>query len=197
MAKGTLRYNERNGYTYERDGRTFDLLEGKSLNANTTSDICFVMETDDESGYMDLNTWFCLGGIEEEPEKLLQLCDELIEDGPTAEERIVELNKKNNELMITIGSMKKEIAELRTALLLATRNAEDKPKGINLRRQTFYDLYNHSVGDDDLMDQDIYGHDVYVSWHGMYCNCADGATACNYIIEGIKECLEEDDSENY
>lgn len=197
MKKGTLRYNERNGYAYERDGRTFDLLEGKSLNANTTSDICFVMETDDESGYMDLNTWFCLGGIEKEPEKLLRLCDELIEDGPTAEERIVELNKKNNELMITIGAMKKEIAELRTALLLATRNAEDKPNGINLRRQTFYDLYNHSVGDDDLMDQDIYGHDVYVSWHGMYCNCADGAIANNYIIEGIKECLEEDDSENY
>ena len=197
MKKGTLRYNERNGYAYERDGRTFDLLEGKSLNANTTSDICFVMETDDESGYMDLNTWFCLGGIEKEPEKLLRLCDELIEDGPTAEERIVELNKKNNELMITIGAMKKEIAELRTALLLATRNAEDKPNGINLRRQTFYDLYNYSVGDDDLMDQDIYGHDVYVSWHGMYCNCADGAIANNYIIEGIKECLEEDDSENY
>ena len=197
MKKGMLKYDTRNGYSYERNGRTYDLLEGKSLSGDTTSDICFVIETDDECGYKDLNTWFCIGGINGDPDKLLALCDEIIEDGPTAEEKIVELNEKNKELNQIIKSKEREIEELRTALLLATRAANDTPKGIKLHRQTFYDLYNHSVGDDELMDQDIYGHDVYVFWHGVYCNCADGATAANYIIEGIKDCLEEDDNENY
>lgn len=43
----------------------------------------------------------------------------------------------------------------------------------------------------------VYGHnyDVTVHWNGVYCNCSDGATAWNHIIDNIKYVDEEVDDE--
>lgn len=198
MAKGELIYNGRDGYSYKRNNHLYDLLEGMSLNGTTSSDICFVIELDEDGCYKDLKTWFCLGikGSNNYPQELLKICDEVIDDTPTDEEIITDLKEERKELNEKIRDMEKEINELRAALLIATRNSGNATTGgIKLKRKTFYDLYNCGVGD-ELMD-DIYGYDVYVNWHGMYCNCGDGATAANNIIEGIRDCLEEDDNDNY
>lgn len=91
------------------------------------------------------------------------------------------------------------IRRLQNALLEATRNEETRQTDIRLTMQDFYDLADRALElsfekqDDD--NDDIYGHDVTVHWHGFYCNCQDGATAYNYIIEGVKDCLEEIDDD--
>lgn len=45
------------------------------------------------------------------------------------------------------------------------------------------------------LPNDIYGHDITVHWHGIYCNCGDGAVPSNYLIPSIEEMIEEDNSE--
>ena len=47
----------------------------------------------------------------------------------------------------------------------------------------------------DELPNDIYGHDITVHWHGIYCNCGDGAVVCNNLIPAIEDVLSEDDSE--
>ena len=43
------------------------------------------------------------------------------------------------------------------------------------------------------MEDDIYGHDVTVHFHGLYCNCQDGAAAFNYVIEAVDACASEEE----
>ena len=76
MSKGKLIFNGKAGWGYERDGRMYDLLEGKSLGGTTTSEIIFVMETS-EKGYKDLVTWFFYD-YDGSPMDLLKICDENI-----------------------------------------------------------------------------------------------------------------------
>ena len=45
------------------------------------------------------------------------------------------------------------------------------------------------------LPNDIYGHDITVHWHGIYCNCGDGAVVCNNLIPAIEDVLSEDDDE--
>ena len=47
----------------------------------------------------------------------------------------------------------------------------------------------------DELPNDIYGHDITVHWHGIYCNCGDGAVVCNNLIPAIEDVLSEDDDE--
>ncbi len=103
--------------------------------------------------------------------------------------------KHNNEL---IHNMQMQLKELKQALLEATRKHNGKQKDVHLTRQTFLDVYDHCFlrDDEEEFEKDMYGHDVHVHWHGFWCNCSDGATACNNIIEGIRGCIEEDD-DNY
>lgn len=44
-------------------------------------------------------------------------------------------------------------------------------------------------------ENDIYGHNITVHWHGMYCSCSDGAIPSNYIIPAIVDCDSELDWE--
>jgi len=196
MAKGELVFKGKDGYCYKRDGHTYHLLEGKSLGGHSTSDICFAIELDDEGGYKDLATWFC--GCETESNKLLAICDENITNEPTAEETITNLKEEKDQLNDKISSLENKIAELKEALLIATRKQKSKQKDIHLTRQTFLDVYDYYFqrNDEEEFEEDMYGHDVHVHWHGFWCNCSDGAIACNYIIEGVRGCIEEDD-DNY
>ena len=62
---------------------------------------------------------------------------------------------------------------------------------------TMFDIMDKTTGDEtpDDIPNDIYGHDITVHWHGIYCNCGDGATPSNHIIPGIEGVLDEDESE--
>jgi len=102
-----------------------------------------------------------------------------------------------NEMSERLAYLEAQAKELRQALLVATRNKEGSDSGdICLKRQTFLDVYNRCFNrEDEDIDPDIYGHDVSVHWHGLWCNCGDGATACNNIIYGIEGCIDEDDGD--
>lgn len=115
MNKGKLIFTKGDGYSYERDGRTYNLLEGITFRTKRSSDICFVIETDDEGCYMDLHTWFCLGGIDNNPESLLEICDEYITGEPTAEQKLIDVREENKKL-------KAENEQLKKLLLLFTKD---------------------------------------------------------------------------
>ena len=58
-------------------------------------------------------------------------------------------------------------------------------------------MYNEALDDmfENPENNDIYGYNITVHWHGIYCNCGDGATPCNHIIPAIVSCYEEDNEE--
>ncbi len=70
-----------------------------------------------------------------------------------------------------------------------------------ISRKDFIDLYDYMTVQMDLVPDfgkpiAVYGNDVTVHWHGLQCNCTDGALAFNHIIEGIRS-LEEEEPEYY
>lgn len=82
---------------------------------------------------------------------------------------------------------------LRKALMQLT--SKEKTSDVKVTRQDFVKMFNKSV---DFMfdnptkeENDIYGYEVTVHWHGMYCTCSDGATPSNHIIPAIEECDKE------
>lgn len=95
-----------------------------------------------------------------------------------------------------VQELNKRIESLQDAIFQLITGREDNTAtaDIMLSKSDFLALYDRAISamfaDDDT--NDIYGHDVTVHWHGLACNCADGAQACNYIIEGVREVLEED-----
>ena len=57
----------------------------------------------------------------------------------------------------------------------------------------FFDIMEKPNGDEQ--PNEIYGHDFTIHWHGIYCNCGDGAAPSNYIISGIEGIIDEDPTE--
>lgn len=47
----------------------------------------------------------------------------------------------------------------------------------------------------DELPNDIYGHNFTVHWHGIYCDCGDGAVVANNLIPGIEGVTDEDPTE--
>jgi len=70
--------------------------------------------------------------------------------------------------------------------------SEKRTEDIEVSRSEFLDIYNLAMEDLGSDNCELYGNDVTVHWHGIYCNCSDGAVACNNIIEGIKGVIEEE-----
>ena len=79
-----------------------------------------------------------------------------------------------------------ERAELRMALLKATRKNKMKTKDVELKPELFVNMYNSVQALDDF-EKDIYGKDITVHWHGLYCNCSDGPEACDYIMDSLEQ----------
>ena len=113
-----------------------------------------------------------------------------------------ELEKKDK----AIESLMDDIKELKTALhiLLNAKTEDRQPEGIRLKVADFLTVYNamfrnggnqyngyREAEGPDLMENHIYGHDITVSWHGLWCNCEDGASACNHIIGGLEGLADE------
>lgn len=107
------------------------------------------------------------------------------------------------ELTDILEGNAKEINNLKRMLMsLLHRLGKNKEKDIKVTRKEFVELYEKAVDcmfdnlDNGIEDDDkneIYGHDVTVHWHGLYCNCLDGAAVSNHIIPGIKGLMEEYD----
>lgn len=120
--------------------------------------------------------------------------------------------KENGMVMMTVEEfaetankvelLKNEIRELREALLIATRNRDKEAKKDDIRvsMATFYNLTQEILKRDDgdtiNMETDIFGHDVTVHFHGLYCDCYDGASVFNTVIEAVGECAKEYDDED-
>lgn len=79
---------------------------------------------------------------------------------------------------------------LRKAMLQLT--SKENISDVRVSRQDFIKMYNSAIefmfNNMETEDNDIYGHNVTVHWHGMYCDCSDGATPSNFIIPAIKDC---------
>lgn len=87
---------------------------------------------------------------------------------------------------------------LRSAVMKMIRHFQRKPMSdIELSRREFLAVYNAAVADMfekeeyGINENDIYGYDVTVHWHGFYCNCEDGATVTNTVIDGVEACADE------
>ena len=94
----------------------------------------------------------------------------------------------------------KRIELLQTAVLNLTKGTKGA-NGVRVSKADFLAIYQSAL--DDMWERsekgednnDIYGYDFTIHWHGIYCNCGDGATPSNYIIPGIEGCIEEDSEE--
>lgn len=191
MNKGKLIFTKENGYSYERDGRTYALLEGKTIGRDLTSDICFAIETDEEGCYMDLNTWFFLA-MAKDPEEILGVCDECITGEPTAEQKLIDIKRENEKLKTENEQLKKLILEM---------EKKTETKDIKITRKQFCDFRDiaeqlmFSGTNDEGERFGVYGKPVTVHWNGMYCDCNDGALPSNYIFPALRELDEELDEE--
>ena len=109
-------------------------------------------------------------------------------------ERRIEHHKKQiDELK---AEYKKRLELMQKALIELTRKTDTIPHDVRVSKIDFVAMHTTAVCEmDGCEDNDIYGHDITVHWHGFYCNCGDGATPANYIIPGIEECYEEDPTE--
>lgn len=107
------------------------------------------------------------------------------------------LNENKREANQKLHEAELTIQELCNIILELTRNKETKTEDTKLSMRSFLKLYNSCFNVDekgnDHMQSDLYGHDVCVHWHGFYCNCYDGPLASNYIIDNVKNVMEEYD----
>ena len=132
----------------------------------------------------------------------LSVCDivELISECPTYDgehSELEEMERRAEHLEERLKAIKAEYEKrlelMRKALIELSRNTATVPNAVRVSKLDFVEMHSQAVADmDGCEDNDIYGHDITVHWHGFYCNCGDGATPANYIIPAIEECWEED-----
>ena len=97
---------------------------------------------------------------------------------------------ENDFYELTDRRIEKETEVAKRALFKVL--SEKKTEDIEVSRQEFLDIYGlamDSLGSDNC---ELYGNDVTVHWHGIYCNCTDGAVAYNNIIARIENVIEEE-----
>lgn len=98
-----------------------------------------------------------------------------------------------------IKELEKRCEMLTDALLKLTAQRETAQGDVKIPKADFIKIYNDAVNymfDHYDEDNDIYGYDVTIHWHGMYCNCGDGAAPSNHIVGGL-ECLYDEDPDEY
>ena len=107
--------------------------------------------------------------------------------------------KENGMVMMSEEEFKKysDTDKLRKLLFKVIK---ERPNGdVKVTRREFLDIYDIAL---EMIDSEfgerteIYGHNVEVHWHGIYCDCGDGATAYNYIVDEINGVIEELDDED-
>lgn len=136
--------------------------------------------------------WLSLSNIVE-----LVHCCETYDGG---EEEIEELERRiehhKKQLDELKAEYKKRLELMQKALMELTQKTDTTHHDVRISKADFVAMHTQAVCDmDGLEDNDIYGYDITVHWHGFYCNCGDGAAPANYIIPGIEDCLDEDPTE--
>ena len=76
--------------------------------------------------------------------------------------------------------------------LLFTVMKERCNNDVRVKRSEFLEIYNEAMNTLGADECELYGNDVTVHWHGIYCNCSDGATAWNHIVSNIESVIDED-----
>ena len=104
---------------------------------------------------------------------------------------------ENGMVMMTLEEYGKRCDKSETDKLkkLLFKVMQEKTNGdVRVTRQEFLDIYNIAMDypDDGYSLQENYEHNVEVHWHGIYCDCGDGATAWNHIISQIESVIDED-----
>lgn len=112
-----------------------------------------------------------------------------------------ELEQMKREHEKTKKELEKRIEIMQSALLQAT-NGKKAVDGVQVTKTDFLEIYNKALNEmfdreekDDLENNDIYGYDFTIHWHGIYCNCSDGAQPSNHIIPAIEGLNDEDPDE--
>ena len=96
------------------------------------------------------------------------------------------LEKENEKL-------KARVKHLRSLLFAAMK--EKQSGDTKVKRSEFIDIWHEAMEGLGSDECELYGNNVTVHWHGIYCDCSDGAVAHNNIIEGIKGVMSEEDEE--
>lgn len=140
------------------------------------------------------NEWLSLSNVVE----LVHCCETFYEGADDeleqAERKIERLQKNIDELKI---EYKRRLELMQKALMELTKGIDTVPNGKRVSKADFLAMHSAAVRDmdDDFENNDVYGYDFTVHWHGIYCNCGDGATPANHLIPGIEGCFEEDPTE--
>lgn len=109
------------------------------------------------------------------------------------EQELERIEKEKNEL---VKEYEKRLELMQKALLELSKDDATLQHDVRVPKADFVAMHSTAVSEmDGSEDNDIYGYDITVHWHGFYCNCGDGATPANYIIPGIEDCNEEDPTE--
>lgn len=98
---------------------------------------------------------------------------------------------KNDFYELTDKRIEKETEIAKRALFKVL--SEKKTEDIKVSRQEFLDIYGLAMSGLGSDKCELYGNEVTVHWHGIYCDCSDGAVAYNNIIAGIKNVIKEED----
>ena len=115
-----------------------------------------------------------------------------------------ELEHMKNTHERTKKAYEKRIELLQEALLKAT-SGNKSVEGLQVTKTDFLAIYNKAL--DEMFtaeengtltdDNGIYGYDFTIHWHGIYCNCYDGAIPSNHIIPAIEGLNDEDPDEGW
>lgn len=97
---------------------------------------------------------------------------------------------KNDFYELTDRRIEKETEIAKRALFKVL--SEKKTEDIKVSRQEFLDIYDLAMDGLGSDECELYENEVTVHWHGIYCNCSDGAVAYNNIITGIKNVIKEE-----
>lgn len=117
---------------------------------------------------------------------------------------MVMMTEKELENLISDGNKRTAELEtrnkmLRAALIEIIKSSNIDKKDVRVSKLDFIAIYNDALNEmfdnPDEDENDIYGYDITIHWHGIYCNCGDGATAYNHIITAIENVYNEDDEE--
>lgn len=109
-----------------------------------------------------------------------------------------EFERKEREIQSLKEEYERRIELLQNAVL-ALSTKDTPPHGVRVGKADFIEIYNTALN--EMFDHpergtnDIYNHDFFVYWHGIYCNCGDGAAPSNYLIPAIEGMNEEDPTE--
>ena len=115
-----------------------------------------------------------------------------------------QIEKIQTELAQTKKAYEKRIELLQSALLSTTVNNKSV-EGVQVTKTDFLAIYNTALNamfkaeENGTLtdDNDIYGYDFTIHWHGIYCNCYDGAIPSNHIIPAIEGVNDEDPDEGW